>query len=90
MRSDYWSGVLPSVDRCRRLRPTPHAFLAARSCPDRGPSEYIDRILSARGEAFRQWGVQDLPSLKRKHPQVQLPRILVVIDEFQEPTKRWP
>ena len=46
--------------------------------------EYIDRILSARGEAFRQWGVQDLPSLKRKHPQVQLPRILVVIDEFQE------
>jgi hypothetical protein len=46
--------------------------------------EYLDRILSARGEAFRQWGVQDLPSLKRKHPEIKLPRILVIIDEFQE------
>jgi hypothetical protein len=46
--------------------------------------EYLDRILSARGEAFRQWGVQDLPSLKRKHPEIRLPRILTVIDEFQE------
>ena len=46
--------------------------------------EYLDRILSARGEAFRQWGVQDLPSLKRKHPDICLPRILIVIDEFQE------
>lgn len=46
--------------------------------------EYLDRILSARGEAFREWGVQDLPSLKRKFPEVVLPRILIVIDEFQE------
>jgi DNA segregation ATPase FtsK/SpoIIIE, S-DNA-T family len=46
--------------------------------------EYLDRILSARGEAFRHWGVQDLPSLRRKHPEVKLPRILIVIDEFQE------
>jgi ABC-type multidrug transport system fused ATPase/permease subunit len=46
--------------------------------------EYLDRILSARGEAFRQWGVQDLPSLARKHPEQSLPRILVLIDEFQE------
>lgn len=46
--------------------------------------EYLDRILSARGEAFRAWGVQDLPSLKRKHPEIRLPRILIMIDEFQE------
>jgi hypothetical protein len=46
--------------------------------------EYLDRMLSARGEAFRQWGVQDLPSLKKKHPDIRLPRILIVIDEFQE------
>jgi hypothetical protein len=46
--------------------------------------EYLDRILTARGEAFREWGVQDLPSLKRKHPQIVLPRILIIIDEFQE------
>ena len=46
--------------------------------------EYLDRVLHARGEAFRQWGVQDLPSLTKKFPQHAMPRILVVIDEFQE------
>lgn len=46
--------------------------------------EYLDRLLSARGEAFRDWGVQDLPTLKKKRPDVVLPRILIVIDEFQE------
>ncbi|MBM3967210.1 MAG: hypothetical protein FJ308_19430, partial [Planctomycetes bacterium] len=46
--------------------------------------EYLDRVLSARGEAFRGWSVQDLPSLKKKHPEIRLPRILIVIDEFQE------
>jgi energy-coupling factor transporter ATP-binding protein EcfA2 len=46
--------------------------------------EYLDRVLHARGEAFRQWGVQDLPSLAKKYPQHGLPRILVLIDEFQE------
>lgn len=46
--------------------------------------EYVDRILTARGEAFRQWGVQDLGSLARKHPQYALPRLLILIDEFQE------
>ncbi len=45
---------------------------------------YLDRVLHARGEAFRQWGVQDLPSLAKKYPQHGLPRILVLIDEFQE------
>lgn len=46
--------------------------------------EYIDRIMHARGEAFRGWGVQDLPSLEKKRPEVRMPRILIVIDEFQE------
>jgi hypothetical protein len=46
--------------------------------------EYVDRIMHARGEAFREWGVQDLPSLARKKPDVAMPRILIVIDEFQE------
>ncbi|MEQ1824914.1 MAG: FtsK/SpoIIIE domain-containing protein [Pirellula sp.] len=46
--------------------------------------EYLDRIMNARGEAFRQWGIQDLPSLAKKYPQHTLPRILVLIDEFQE------
>lgn len=46
--------------------------------------EYLDRVMHARGEAFRQWGVQDLSSLAKKVPQHAMPRILVVIDEFQE------
>ncbi len=46
--------------------------------------EYIDRVMHARGEAFRNWGVQDLPSLSRKHPEVRMPRLLIIIDEFQE------
>lgn len=46
--------------------------------------EYLDKIMHARGEAFRQFGVQDLPSLARKHPNQSMPRILVLIDEFQE------
>lgn len=46
--------------------------------------EYIDRIMHARGEAFRSRGVQDLPSLEKKHPEVRMPRVLIVIDEFQE------
>jgi len=46
--------------------------------------EYLDRVLHARGEAFRMWGVQDIPSLHKKFPQHAMPRILIVIDEFQE------
>ncbi len=46
--------------------------------------EYLDRVLHARGEAFRQWGVQDIPSLAKKFPEHTMPRILIVIDEFQE------
>ncbi len=46
--------------------------------------EYLDRVLHARGEAFRLWGVQDIPSLSKKYPQHAMPRILIVIDEFQE------
>jgi DNA segregation ATPase FtsK/SpoIIIE, S-DNA-T family len=46
--------------------------------------EYLDRVMHARGEAFREWGVQDLPSLARRKPDIKMPRILIVIDEFQE------
>jgi energy-coupling factor transporter ATP-binding protein EcfA2 len=46
--------------------------------------EYLDRIMHARGELFREVGVQDLASLARKSPSLKMPRILIVIDEFQE------
>ncbi len=46
--------------------------------------EYLDRIMQKRGESFRHAGVQDVPSWVRKFPETPMPRILVVIDEFQE------
>lgn len=81
---DFKKGVEFQIYAERQL---PHAdIIGIESRREFGLSvlEYLDRILSARGEAFRGWGVQDIPSLKRKHPSVVLPRILIVIDEFQE------
>lgn len=46
--------------------------------------ERLDRELHHRGDLFRQHGVQDLPGFRAVNPQVPLPRILLVIDEFQE------
>ena len=81
---DFKKGVEFQVYAQEQL---PHAdILGIESRREFGLSvlEYLDRILTARGEAFREWGVQDIPSLKRKYPEVVLPRILIVIDEFQE------
>lgn len=46
--------------------------------------EYVDACMQRRGEAFRQAAVQDLASWNALHPQQLMPRILFVIDEFQE------
>lgn len=46
--------------------------------------EYLDRVMQRRGEFFRQAGVQDIPSWTRVKPDQKMPRVLVVIDEFQE------
>ncbi len=46
--------------------------------------EYLDRVMQRRGEMFREAGVQDVPGWVRKRPMEAMPRILVVIDEFQE------
>lgn len=46
--------------------------------------EYIDDCMQRRGEAFRQSSVQDIASWNARHPEQILPRILLVIDEFQE------
>lgn len=81
---DFKKGVEFQIYAERHL---PHAdIIGIESRREFGLSvlEYLDRVLSARGEAFRSWGVQDLPSLKRKYPEITLPRILIVIDEFQE------
>lgn len=44
----------------------------------------LDAELSRRGELFRKVGVQDLASFRSADPKTVMPRILLVVDEFQE------
>ena len=44
----------------------------------------LDGILRERGDRFRALGVNDFPSFRESHPGEPLPRILLVVDEFQE------
>lgn len=44
----------------------------------------LDEVLNERGETFRRHGVQDIASFRNAVPDVPMPRILLVVDEFQE------
>lgn len=44
----------------------------------------LDAEMAARGEIFRSRGKQDLNGYRADGPEFQLPRILLMIDEFQE------
>ncbi len=44
----------------------------------------LDAELRTRGDLFRQQGVQDLKGYRTDVPGARLPRILLIIDEFQE------
>lgn len=44
----------------------------------------LDDELARRGEMYRDAEVQDLASWRAKHPDRPMPRVLLVIDEFQE------
>jgi S-DNA-T family DNA segregation ATPase FtsK/SpoIIIE len=46
--------------------------------------ERLDEVLQERGELFRVRGVQDLPSFRKQFPNEKMPRLLLLIDEFQE------
>ncbi|MEJ7594722.1 MAG: FtsK/SpoIIIE domain-containing protein, partial [Planctomycetaceae bacterium] len=46
--------------------------------------ERLDEVLQERGELFRIRGVQDVPSFRREFPNEPMPRLLLLIDEFQE------
>ena len=46
--------------------------------------ERLDQILQERGELFRERGVQDVPSFREQFPAQPMPRLLLLIDEFQE------
>ena len=46
--------------------------------------ERLDTVLQERGELFRSRGVQDVPAFRTQFPDEPLPRLLLLIDEFQE------
>ena len=68
-------------------RELPHArVVAVESEREFGLSvlERLDRELTERGERFRRAGVQDVAGFRVAKPAEPLPRILLVVDEFQE------
>jgi hypothetical protein len=81
---DFKKGVEFKAYATHRL---PHArVIAIESEREFGLSvlERLDVELKRRGDLFRARGVQDLPGYRNASPASPLPRILLVIDEFQE------
>lgn len=65
----------------------PHAqVIAIESDREFGVSalQRLDEILQERGELFRRHGVQDIAGFRNSNPNTSLPRILLIVDEFQE------
>lgn len=46
--------------------------------------ERLDRVLSERGEKFRTVNAQDVNSYRKARPNERMPRMLLIVDEFQE------
>jgi S-DNA-T family DNA segregation ATPase FtsK/SpoIIIE len=81
---DFKKGVEFKTYATHRL---PHArVIAIESDREFGVSvlQRLDNLLKDRGEMFRRVGVQDLQGYRDARPNEPLPRVLLVIDEFQE------
>ena len=81
---DFKKGVEFKAYATQRL---PHArVIAIESEREFGLSvlEHLDAELKRRGDLFRNLGVQDLGGFRAAEPSVKLPRVLLIIDEFQE------
>ncbi len=81
---DFKKGVEFKTYATHRL---PHArVIAIESDREFGTSvlERLDTILKERGDLFRQKGVQDIASFRDACPDVRMPRMLLIVDEFQE------
>ncbi len=81
---DFKKGVEFKTYATHRL---PHArAVAVESDREFGLSvlQRLDGILTERGERFRDAGVQDLAGWRTKRPDEPMPRVLLVVDEFQE------
>lgn len=73
--------------KCYAAHRLPHArVVAIESDREFGLSvlHRVDEELRRRGDLFRQLGVQDLPGYRRAGGRETLPRVLLLIDEFQE------
>lgn len=73
--------------KCYATRRLPHArVVAIESDREFGLSvlQRVDDELRRRGELFRNAGVQDLTGYRKAEPAAVLPRLLLLIDEFQE------
>ncbi|MCX8089999.1 MAG: FtsK/SpoIIIE domain-containing protein [Verrucomicrobiae bacterium] len=73
--------------KCYATHQLPHArVIAIESDREFGLSvlQRVDEELKRRGDLFRQRGVQDLPGYRRASGGEPLPRVLLLIDEFQE------
>lgn len=65
----------------------PHArVIAIESDREFGLSalQKLDDVMKERGDMFRNAGVQDIAGWRNNHPGQPLPRIILMIDEFQE------
>lgn len=65
----------------------PHArVIAIESDREFGVSalQRLDEVLQERGELFRRHGVQDIAGFRNANPETPMPRILLMVDEFQE------
>jgi DNA segregation ATPase FtsK/SpoIIIE, S-DNA-T family len=81
---DFKQGVEFKTYAAHRL---PHArVVAIESDREFGVSVLarLDAELKARAEGFRALGVQDLAGFRLADPQTPMPRILLIVDEFQE------
>ena len=81
---DFKKGVEFKAYATRKL---PHArVIAIESEREFGLSvlERLDAELRERGDLFRKAGAQDVNSFREARPDVRMPRVLLIIDEFQE------
>jgi DNA segregation ATPase FtsK/SpoIIIE, S-DNA-T family len=81
---DFKKGVEFKVYAAMEL---PHArVIAVESEREFGLSvlQRLDVELKDRGEIYRQLGCQDLAGYREARPEVPMPRILLIVDEFQE------
>ena len=81
---DFKKGVEFKAYANNRL---PHArVIAIESDREFGLSVLVrlDEVLQERGDLFRDQGVQDVAGYRKANPDARMPRIMLIVDEFQE------